>query len=171
MILLMFWQMNTEQYHFKSKADKLTLDSEIFRKQKTQFMTTPIALSTAAYQHIGYIFYAVASADKWIDEREIDTLKDLVQEVWLDLDSTNDNFGSDAAYQIEIVFDWLKEAEWDSDTCFSKFEDYYKSHPCYFSKNVKSLIVKTSLAIAESYAGKNKSELIILAKIESLLKS
>lgn len=127
-------------------------------------------LSTQAYQHIGYLFYAVAAADKRITIEEVEILKTLVKNYWLDLESTNDRFGSDAAYQIEIVFDWLVEADWESDTCFTKFEDYYKEHSNLFSENIKSLIIKTASTIAESYAGKNKSELIILAKIETLFK-
>jgi hypothetical protein len=134
-------------------------------------MIVPKSLSTQAYQYIGYLFYAVAAVDKTIDNKEIEILKVLVKEHWLEVDSTNDNFGSDAAYQIEIVFDWLKEENWDSDTCFTKFEDYYKDHANLFSEGVKSLIITTAASIAESYAGKNKSELIILAKIEALLKS
>ena len=133
-------------------------------------MSTHQPLSTQAYQHIGYLFYAVAAADKRITIEEVETLKTLVKNYWLDLESTDDRFGSDAAYQIEIVFDWLNESEWDSDICFSKFEDYYNNHKRLFTKNVISLIIKTASSIAESYAGKNKSELIILAKIEALLK-
>jgi hypothetical protein len=128
------------------------------------------SLSTQDYQHIGYLLFAVAASDKNIDEKEVNALKLLVKNNWIDLDDTNDSFGSDAAYQIEIVFDWLTEAEWDSDTCFSKFEDYYKEHSNLFSQDIKSLIIKTASTIAESYAGKNKSELIILAKIETLFK-
>lgn len=134
-------------------------------------MTAHKSLSTLAYQHIGYLFYAVAAVDKTIDKKEIETLKVLAKEHWLDVDSVNDNFGSDAAYQIEIVFDWLKEENWDSETCFTKFEDYYKGHSGLFKEKTKSLIIKTASSIAESYAGKNKSELVILAKIEALLKS
>lgn len=134
-------------------------------------MTAQKSLSTQAYQHIGYLFYAVAAVDKIIDDKEIETLKGLVKEHWVNIDSTSDVFGSDAAYQIEIVFDWLEEADWESDTCFYKFEGYYKNHSTLFTEDIKSLIIKTAMSIAESYAGKNKSELIILAKIEALLKT
>ena len=127
-------------------------------------------LSTQAYQHIGYLFYAVAASDRNIDTNEVNALKTLIKNEWLNLDDTNDSFGSDAAYQIEIVFDWLEEAEWDSSTCFEKFEDYYKEHSKIFKEDIKALIIKTASTIAESYAGKNKSELIILAKIEALFK-
>ena len=128
------------------------------------------SLSTQDYQHIGYLLFAVAASDKNIDEKEVNVLKLLVKNNWLNLDDANDSFGSDAAYQIEIVFDWLVEADWESDTCFTKFEDYYKEHSNLFSEDIKSLIIKIASTIAESYAGKNKSELIILAKIKTLLK-
>lgn len=134
-------------------------------------MTIHKTLNTQTYQHIGYLFYAVAAVDKIVDDKEIETLKLLVKDLWLDVDSASDDFGSDAAYQIEIVFDWLNEADWNSTTCYNKFENYFKAHSSQFNDATKSLIFKTALAIAESFAGKNKSELIILAKIEALLKS
>lgn len=134
-------------------------------------MTTHKVLSTEAYQYIGYLFYAVAAADKKVEAQEIKTMKTLVKEQWVKVDSTADDFGSDAAYQIEIVFDWLNENELSSKEYFEKFKVYYNKHAHIFDDYVKSLIIKTSSAIAQSFAGKNKSELILLAKIEALLKN
>lgn len=137
---------------------------------KTNIMTTHKVLSTEAYQHIGYLFYAVAAADKKVEDEEIKTVKRLVKEQWVHLDDTADNFGSDAAYQIEIVFDWLNDNALSSKEYFTKFKNYYMKYPYLFDKDVKSLIIKTATAIAQSFAGKNKSELILLAKIEVLFK-
>ncbi|NGY36599.1 hypothetical protein FQU23_003625 [Flavobacterium sp. XN-5] len=47
--------------------------------------------------------------DKTVQKEEIEKLKELVQKEWLPVEDSSDIFGSDSAYQIEIVFDWLVE--------------------------------------------------------------
>ena len=59
------------------------------------------------YQNIGKLCYAIAAIDRVIKEQEINTLNKIVQKEWLSLDDFEDDFGTDAAYQMEIVFDWL----------------------------------------------------------------
>ena len=121
------------------------------------------------YQSLGKLFYAVAMVDKNVRPIEIERLKEDVQKYWLTVDTIEDEFGADAAYQIEIVFDWLKQEEKNGDTYFQEFVDFYKEHPSRFNTNIKQLIFKTADDIAFSFANKNKSELILLAKIKLLL--
>ena len=120
------------------------------------------------YQNLGKLFFAVAMADKHVRPREVDKLLEDVRTYWLDLDQSRDEFGADAAYQIEIVFDWLLNEEKDSETYFDEFADFYHEHPEKFSRQIKTLILHTSNDIANSFAGKNKSELIILTKLQNL---
>lgn len=122
------------------------------------------------YVHLGKLFYAVAAADKVVREQEVETLKRTVEKQWLKMDDFKDEFGTDAAYQIEIIFDWLEENDPQPGTAFSEFEDYYKEHPSLFTPKVKQLVWKTADSIAASFAGKNKSEVILLSKLKSLLK-
>lgn len=118
------------------------------------------------YQNLGKLFYAVAAADKIIKEEEINALKEIVKKQWLDID----DFNSDTAYQIEIVFDWLNVEKLTSKKCFDDFIDFKNEHPSVFTKEVIDLIYKTTRAIASSFSGVNKSELIILAKLSIELK-
>lgn len=120
------------------------------------------------YQNLGKLFFAVAMADKSVRPKEVEKLTEDVRTYWLDLDHTWDEFGTDAAYQIEIVFDWLLNEEKDSETYFDEFADFYHEHPDKFSRPIKTLILHTCNDIANSFAGKNKSELIILAKLQNL---
>lgn len=122
------------------------------------------------YQNLGKLFYAVALADKNVHPVEVEKLKETVKELWLPVDAIEDAFGSDAAYQIEIVFDWLKEEEKESELYFEEFKDFFKEHQGRFNEKMKALIWKTADAIASSFSGKNKSELILLSKIKALLK-
>lgn len=126
------------------------------------------AVSNQFYQMMGHLFFAVAIADKSIHSKEIDTLKKIIREKWLTLDETEDEYGSDAAFQIESVFDGLLEFERQSKECYDAFEEFYQQHYSIFTPGVKALILETANAIANAFAGKNKSELIILGKLNLL---
>ncbi|MCM4169343.1 hypothetical protein KCTC52924_00591 [Arenibacter antarcticus] len=121
------------------------------------------------YQCLGKLFYAIAMADKKIMPNEIDSLRKDVKRYWLAIDDSKDEFGTDAAFQIEIVFDWLQDQEKEGDEYFTEFMDFYEEHPNFFSPQIKKLIWKTADDIASSYAHKNKSELILLNKLKITL--
>ena len=59
------------------------------------------------YPKLGYLFYAVAIADGTIEKAEIKKLEETVKERWLEVGGSYDEFGSNAAFQIISVFDWL----------------------------------------------------------------
>ena len=122
------------------------------------------------YENLGKLFYSVASADGKVHIKELDKLKEIVRESWLDVDDIEDRYHSDAAYQIETVFDWLLEYEKESSACFVDFAEFYNEHPKLFPKHTRNLIYDTANAIANSFARKNKAELIILGKLALLMK-
>lgn len=123
------------------------------------------------YQNLGKLFYAVAMADKAIRPVEVQRLKDSIKEKWLDVDDVEDEFGADAAYQIEIVFDWLQDEEKEGQIYFDEFKEFFEEHKDRITPKMITLIWKTAESIAASFAGKNKSELIILARLKLFLKS
>ena len=112
----------------------------------------------------------MAAADGSVREAEYSKLRDLVKDKWLDVDHLEDSFGSDTAYQIEIVFDWLYSEQPDANTCFREFVDYKKEHQTLFTDEITDLILRTAGAIAAAFSGVNKAELIMLAKLEMALK-
>lgn len=129
-------------------------------------METQNHLTLKFYQKLGKLFYAVAAVDKEVRDTEIIKLKECVRKLWLDVDDLEDSFGTDAAYQIEIVFDWLhSDNELNSKACYDDFVNFKNNHKDLFSKNIKRRILQTANAIAESFSGKNKSELILLTKL------
>ena len=121
------------------------------------------------YQTLGKLFYAVAMADKNVRPIEVAKLREAVRSNWLPVDDIEDEYGTDAAYQIEIVFDWLQAQEEDGGIYFEEFKTFYEEHPELFTRELASLIWKTADSIAFSFAGKNKSELILLAKLKMVL--
>jgi uncharacterized tellurite resistance protein B-like protein len=133
--------------------------------------TTKKKMTIPFYRNLGKLFYAIAAADGNVRPIEFDKLKALVKKQWLDADDLEDTFGTDAAYQIEIVFDWLNEdEELNVNTCFKDFINYKKSQSHLFTQDIRRLILKTASEIAYAFSGINKSELIVLAKLDIELK-
>ena len=120
------------------------------------------------YQALGKLFYAVAMADKHVRPVEVQRLRKYVRKYWLEVDQFEDEFNTDSAYQIEIVFDWLEEEDKNGEDYFKDFEEFYNAHPSKFTPKIKSLILDTAEAIASSFAGKNKSELLLIFKLKLL---
>ncbi len=133
----------------------------------TTIMKASRKMTLKFYQNLGKLFYAVAAADNHVNEAEIKKLNDIVKKEWLSLDGLEDPFGTDAAYQIEVVFDWLyNDEKLNTKQCYDDFVSYKNDQKQLFTTQAKQLIFKTASAISESFSGKNKSELILLAKLK-----
>lgn len=122
------------------------------------------------YQHLGYFFYSIAAADNDIADAEIDVFKKLLRESWITLEDSTDEFGSDASFQIEVVFDWLLDNKKSADFAYGEFEKYYNENKSDFSPGLKRKMMETSAAIAGAYSGTNKSEKELLKKAQEMLK-
>lgn len=88
-------------------------------------------LTEEFYQSIGMLFYAIAASDKVVRTEEIRTLKELVQKKWVPIDNVTDEFGTDEAYKIEMIFDWLEENAPEADWAFNEFKEYKKTMKNY----------------------------------------
>lgn len=120
------------------------------------------------YQKVGELFYAIAAIDKVVRDEEYERLCELVVSHWRNSESAEDEFGTNAAYQIEIVFDWFDHEQADAKECYEGFKEYFETHPKLFNNKRKQLILKTAHEIANSFAGKNKAELMLLSKLKLL---
>jgi len=134
-------------------------------------MNVTVSLEIKFYQSLGKLFYAVAASDRIVREAEVETLIQLVKSKWVPLDDFEDEYHVDTAYQIETVFDWLDcEGGLKADICFDEFKTFKNEHESLFTNKRKQLIWRTSNYIANSFSGKNKSEIIMLARLKLLLK-
>ncbi len=125
-------------------------------------------LGNEMYQNLGKLFYAIAMADHSVHMKELEKLNEVVRDHWLDVDDIEDEFGSDAAFQIQTVFDWLLEYEKDAEEIYEEFEAFYMENDVLFTPNIKQLAMSTARAIAASFAGSNKSELVLLGRLSLL---
>lgn len=122
------------------------------------------------YENLGRLFYAVAMIDGVVHVKEMAKLKAFIRKYWLDVDIVEEEYGTDAAFRIETVFDWMLDHKKDGVVCFGKFQEFYVINKDKFTPFIKVLILDTAHAIANASAGKNKAELILLAKLELFLK-
>lgn len=121
------------------------------------------------YQLLGKIFYAAAAVDKLVRKEELEAMRNSVKKQWLSLDESLDEFGTDSAYQIEIVFDWLSDKHPDPGKAIHSLQIFKEKYPELFTEKVKDMILNTASAISNSFAAKNKSELVFLNRLERAL--
>jgi hypothetical protein len=121
------------------------------------------------YQQLGKLFYSIASADKEVQKEEVIRLKKLVKKQWVPKEDSINEFGDDAAYQIEIVFDWLMANDWHIRHVIPDLKYYKKEHPSIFTPQMNTLILKTAHAIAESFSGEKKLELDLINELTTVL--
>lgn len=121
------------------------------------------------YQLLGRIFYAAAQADGIVQDEEVAILKSTVHDVWLDFETALDTFDTDAAYQIEIVFDYLYQNDTDLGGILTEVNDFKRIHASVFNPEFVELVMSTSYKIVSSFAKRNKSELVFLSQLRAVL--
>jgi hypothetical protein len=121
----------------------------------------------ALYRHLGRLFYAIAAADGNVRPEEALKLKQLITEYWLPVEDSVDDFGTDCAHYIGIVFDWLSETKAPAKECMAAFMKFRKSNPGLFNERIVELTWKTADRIASTYSARNKHELIMLEELRS----
>lgn len=127
---------------------------------------TPTLQQHKFYQALGYLFYAIAAADKNLRTLEIESLHQLIKTTWIPL-----NEESEAVFQIQIIFDRLLEQHCEGKYALATFKKFEEKHKDIFTDDVKKRIWETVNTIAESVAGKNKSELVMLSKLSIMFKN
>lgn len=129
-------------------------------------MSTTEKYEILFYQNLGQLFYAIAAADKEVRKEEYNALKRIILDHWKSFEEAQDDYQEPFGYQMEVVFEWFDYERMDAQDCFNSFCDYAKEHPKIFSEEKRLLIIKTAEAITNSFAGINKSELIMLTKLK-----
>ena len=120
-------------------------------------------MTTELSKNIGAIFYAIAKADGNLSYEEYCRFIDYTEKKWSHL-------SKDEYKYMKETFNELQACNANPNTCYTNFVEYLRSNPALFTKDLKSLILKTANKIAHSFAGINKSELILLAKLSLELK-
>jgi hypothetical protein len=121
------------------------------------------------YEQLGYLFYAIASADKHLRKKEFAILRKDIEKEWIPLEDSTDEFGTDAANYIYFTFDSLLEQDISPKDAFESFKTYFEAHSSAFDENVRRRIQKTVLHMAKAFPHRNKTEEYILKELRKLL--
>ena len=134
-------------------------------------METNKELMHKFYQNLGKLFYAIAAIDNNVRGEELDKLKEIVKKEWLTTVLIEDSLKTNTEHSIVNTFKWLHDDnEYDAKTCYNSFLTFKKEHELLFTNDMNTLILKTVRAVAASFSKVNKSELILLARLDLELK-
>ena len=118
------------------------------------------------FENLGKVFYAIAVADRNLHENETARLKAEIEKYWKPI-FTEAPYSM--AYYIWHAFELARRNGVAAEKAFEDFKNFYERETGAINGEVRNLIMDTANAIAAAYADKNKSELILLAKLQLLL--
>jgi uncharacterized tellurite resistance protein B-like protein len=117
------------------------------------------------YKELGRLLYAIAAADEQVRPAEVETLKRIVKEELVPLETSTDHFGTDQAFITEFEFDVLAERDATAEESFDSFVAYMARHHHDLPEDRKLLIYKAADAVAKSFHGVGKKEIPYLAEL------
>ena len=118
----------------------------------------------AFFEALANVFYAIAIADKKFELSEKHAIFNEINSNW--------TYAIDSSKSSELMFEVLRQniAQNISDEiAFRNFEKYYIDNKELFSVITKTAIMDAVNLIASSFAKKNKSELVMLSRIQLLM--
>lgn len=119
---------------------------------------------------IGYVLYAVASADKRVFEEEKQVVELYLRENLKSLARQEDPSGTKSVEIILKKMEFLLHEKMKSEKAFQIFSELYIADKKLFSAEIKQLIMDLCIKSAVAVNRMNKSELVILSQIELLMK-
>lgn len=134
-------------------------------------MTLRPKLPIQFYQNLGKLFYAIAITDNFVRDEELKTLEKSITTEWMALDDFSEKENQKKSLLILETFrKLLDQNKNDADFYFNRFINFKRANGAFFNEDVNALILKTACNLASAFSSKNKSELILLAKLNLELK-
>ncbi len=118
---------------------------------------------------LSYLFYAVAHADRHVDDVEREKIHQVVNENWQLLAAKGDPFGIKAMELIDRMVKELDEDQYETEVALERFKRAFETHPEFFTAEIKEFILEVCIRTANSFNRMNKAELVILSRIEKII--
>lgn len=119
---------------------------------------------------IGYLVYAVASADNYVAPEEKQIVHDIINENWRILADKEDPFGVRALDFIDKMLGVLEDKHVDSEASIELFKEVYDENRDQFTPELKKFILDVCIKTGSAFNRMNKSELVLISRIEILLR-
>lgn len=125
---------------------------------------------TLFYKELGRLLYAIAAADGRIQRKERGTLRWVVKDLLVPVESGTDHHGTDTAYITEFEFDVLAERQATSDEAFDSFIAYMAGHHHDLGEERRELVLTCAEAVAHAWHGVGAKELPLLIELNRHLR-
>ncbi|HRT54930.1 MAG TPA: hypothetical protein P5291_12650 [Flavobacteriales bacterium] len=125
---------------------------------------------TLFYKELGRLLYAIAAADGRVQKKERDTLKWVVKDLLVPVESGLDHHGTDKAYITEFEFDVLADRHATSQEAFDSFVAYMAGHHKDLTEEQRELVLTCAEAVAHAYHGVGAKELPLLIELNKHLR-
>ncbi len=118
------------------------------------------------YIAIAHLFYSFSMIDKKMTVQEKKEIVWAIKEEW----ATNE-YGFDSEELIYETMRTLIKDKMSAENAFENFKAFFLANETFFSKEVNYELLEACHKISDAENGKNKSELILLAKLHKLFKN
>lgn len=118
---------------------------------------------------LSYLFYAVAHADRHVEDEERIKIHQVVNENWQLFVAKGDPFGVHAMDLIDKMVRELRDEDFDNEKALEQFKMVFEKHPEFFTPQMKEFILEVCIRTANTFNQMNKSELVLLSRIERML--
>lgn len=119
----------------------------------------------------GYAVYAVAYADKSIEQEERAAIHLFLNENWMELADSSDPFGVKSIEFIEQMMDTLVSDKLNSELAYERFKELFDSLQNLLSGNQQKFMLNLCIKVGSAFNRMNKSELVLLSRIERTIHS
>ena len=119
----------------------------------------------------GYAVYAVAYADKSIEQEERAAIHLFLNENWMELADSYDPFGVKSIEFIEQMMDALVSEKLNSELAYERFKELFDSLQNLLSGNQQKFMLNLCIKVGSAFNRMNKSELVLLSRIERTIYS
>jgi hypothetical protein len=119
----------------------------------------------------GYAVYAVAYADKSIEQEERAAIHLFLNENWMELADSSDPFGVKSIEFIEQMMDALVSDKLNSELAYERFKELFDSLQNLLSRNQQKFMLNLCIKVGNAFNRMNKSELVLLSRIERTIHS
>jgi hypothetical protein len=118
---------------------------------------------------IAYLAYAVASADHHVDDVERKAIHIFIDEHWQILANEDDPFGARTLDFVDKMIPALEANQMSSEEAFTHFKEMFEAKKELFSTELKTFIIQLCIRTGAAFNQMNKSELVLISRVELLL--
>jgi hypothetical protein len=118
---------------------------------------------------IAYMAYAVACADHHVDEVERKAIHSFIDEHWQLLADEEDPFAAQTLDFVDKMIPALEANQMSSEEAFNHFKEMFEAKKELFSAELKTFIIQLCIRTGAAFNQMNKSELVLISRLELLL--